>query len=93
MGEYDDLYYDPPSPRKQAALEAEIKALRAERDAWKTKCEKLWENGDEAASERIRTMNLRAERDALREAIAKILEGISLAREIAYNTLAPREDG
>lgn len=30
MGEYDDLHYDPPTPRKQVALEGEIKRLRAE---------------------------------------------------------------
>ncbi len=29
MGEYDDLYYDPPSPRKQAGLEHENGLLRA----------------------------------------------------------------
>lgn len=43
MGEYDDMFYDPPTPRKQVRLESEIEWLRAENARLRAALEKIAE--------------------------------------------------
>ena len=48
MGKYNDLYYDPPTPRKQVSLEHEIAALRAENEDCGRRYEKYTTNPSQA---------------------------------------------
>ena len=63
MGEYDDMFYDPPTPRKQVRLEARIEALEAKLLEAKAALEKIasygadrhWE-GVDVAKQALRTL-------------------------------------